>query len=300
MTRCDRRLKAVIARMREDVATVRAKDPAADSRREVLLYPHIHALWTYRVAHRLWHRGHRLTARALSLGARAVSGIEIHPAAVIGRRFFVDHGTAVVIGATVRIGDDVMLYHQVTLGSVGWWKDLRRPAGARRHPVVEDGVIIGTGASVLGPVTVGAGARIGAHAVVLTDLEPGVRVTAPAAEIHPPADHAPDQPPRPAAEPSAAAPAEPQPTAPGPAAPASAAQQPAPARVAPATVLPAAPRPPAARPALHRPAPQPHAPYTPHAGRHVLAADAGPAGTALPGGQQAAPDHLLPRGPRQP
>lgn len=186
MRRCDRVLRAAVERMREDVATVLAKDPAAGSRREVLLYPHILALWTYRVAHRLWRRGHRLTARALSLGARAATGIEIHPAAVIGRRFFIDHGTSVVIGATVRIGDDVMLYHQVTLGSVGWWKDLRRPAGARRHPVVEDGVIIGTGASVLGPVTVGAGARIGAHAVVLTDLAPGVRVTAPAAEIHQP------------------------------------------------------------------------------------------------------------------
>ncbi|MGW6564479.1 serine O-acetyltransferase EpsC [Streptomyces sp. NPDC054975] len=187
MRRCDRALRAAAGRMREDVATVLAKDPAAGSRREVLLYPHIQALWTYRVAHWLWSRGHRLTARALSLGARAVTGIEIHPAAVIGRRFFIDHGTAVVIGATVRIGDDVMLYHQVTLGSAGWWKDLRRSAGARRHPVVEDGVIIGTGASVLGSVTVGAGARIGAHSVVLTDLAPGTRVTAPPSEIHRPA-----------------------------------------------------------------------------------------------------------------
>lgn len=186
MRRCDRALRATVTRMREDFATVRAKDPAAGSNGEVLLYPHILALWTYRVAHRLWRHGHRVTARALSLGARAVTGIEIHPAAVIGRRFFIDHGTAVVIGATVRIGDDVMLYHQVTLGSVGWWKDLRRPASARRHPVIEDGVVIGTGASVLGPVTVGAGTRIGAHAVVLTDLAPGTRVTAPTAEIRPP------------------------------------------------------------------------------------------------------------------
>lgn len=177
-----RAARAVLAVLREDVATVRAKDPAARSGGEVLLYPHIHALWTYRVSHRLWGRGHRVPARALSLLARAVSGIEIHPGAVIGRRFFVDHGTAVVIGETVRIGDDVMLYHQVTLGSVGWWKDLRRPAGSRRHPVVGDGVIIGTGASVLGPVTVGDEARIGAHAVVLHDLPAGARVTA--AESH--------------------------------------------------------------------------------------------------------------------
>lgn len=176
MTTCDS--PAALALLREDLETVRAKDPAARSRREALLYPHIHALWTYRIAHRLWRRGHRVTARALSMLARAVSGIEIHPGAVIGRRFFIDHGSAVVIGETVRIGDDVMLYHQVTLGSVGWWKDLRRPAGSRRHPVVGDGVIVGTGASLLGPITVGADARIGAHSVVLDDLPPGARVTA--------------------------------------------------------------------------------------------------------------------------
>jgi serine O-acetyltransferase len=179
------RLWALLA---EDIATVLAKDPAASSRAEVLLYPHIHALWTHRVAHRLWQRGHRFTARALSLLARAVSGIEIHPGARIGRRFFVDHGTAVVIGETVRIGDDVMLYHQVTLGSVGWWKDLRRPAGSRRHPVVGDRVIIGTGASVLGPVTVGSDSRVGAHAIVLDDLPPHSRVVAPTCEVLPALD----------------------------------------------------------------------------------------------------------------
>jgi serine O-acetyltransferase len=172
----------------EDIATVLAKDPAASSRAEVLLYPHIHALWTYRIAHRLWRRGHRFVPRALSLLARAVSGIEIHPGARIGRRFFVDHGTAVVIGETVRIGDDVMLYHQVTLGSVGWWKDLRRPAGSRRHPVVGDRVIIGTGASVLGPVTVGSDSRVGAHAIVLDDLPPHSRVVAPTCEVLPALD----------------------------------------------------------------------------------------------------------------
>jgi serine O-acetyltransferase len=189
MTTCDKRppsgLRAVLSILREDVETVRRKDPAARSNREVLLYPHIHALWTYRLAHRLWSRGHRFTARALSLFARCISGIEIHPGAVIGRRFFIDHGTAVVIGETVRIGDDVMLYHQVTLGSVGWWKDLRRPAGSRRHPAVEDGVIIGTGASVLGPVTVGTDSRIGAHTVVLQDVPPDSRIAAGAADVIP-------------------------------------------------------------------------------------------------------------------
>jgi serine O-acetyltransferase len=181
MTICDDPrggLRSVLRDVREDVRTVRAKDPATRSNLEVLLYPHIHALWTYRVAHRLWLRGHRFVPRAMSLLARCVSGIEIHPGARIGRRFFIDHGTAVVIGETAVIGNDVMLYHQVTLGSVGWWIDLRRPAGARRHPIVEDGVIIGTGVSVLGQVTVGAGARIGAHAVILRDIPPGTRVPA--------------------------------------------------------------------------------------------------------------------------
>ncbi|MFC9293286.1 serine O-acetyltransferase EpsC [Streptomyces sp. NPDC057011] len=179
------------AKLREDIETVLAKDPAATSRAEVLLYPHIHALWTYRVAHWLWNRGHRVSARALSLLARAVSGIEIHPGARIGRRLFIDHGTAVVIGETVRIGDDVMLYHQVTLGSVGWWKDLRRPTGSRRHPAVGDRVIIGTGASVLGPVTVGSDCRIGAHSIVLDDLPARSRVVAAASDALPPLDTAP-------------------------------------------------------------------------------------------------------------
>lgn len=179
--------RAILAVLREDLETVRAKDPAARSKREALLYPHIHALWTYRVSHRLWLRGRRVTARALSMLARSVSGIEIHPGAVIGRRFFIDHGTAVVIGETVRIGDDVMLYHQVTLGSVGWWKDLRRPAGSRRHPVIGNGVTVGTGASVLGPITVGDDTRIGAHSVVLDDLPPGSRVSAAVSRVQEPA-----------------------------------------------------------------------------------------------------------------
>lgn len=188
MTTCDEPRMSVRALLAEDIATVRAKDPAATSRAQVLLYPHIHALWTYRIAHRLWRRGHRFAARALSLLARACTGIEIHPGARIGRRFFVDHGTAVVIGETVRIGDDVMLYHQVTLGSVGWWKDLRRPSGARRHPVVGDRVVIGTGASVLGPVTIGADSRVGAHSVVLADLPAHSRVVAPTCEVLPALD----------------------------------------------------------------------------------------------------------------
>ncbi|WP_246097827.1 serine O-acetyltransferase EpsC [Streptomyces botrytidirepellens] len=324
MRKCSSALRAVAARMREDIATVQAKDPAAESRYEVLLYPHIHALWTYRVAHRLWHSGHRLTARALSLGARVVSGIEIHPAAVIGRRFFIDHGTAVVIGATVRIGDDVMLYHQVTLGSVGWWKDLRRPARARRHPVVEDGVIIGTGASVLGPVTVGAGARIGAHAVVVTDLEPEARVTAPASEIHPSSGFTPDPAPADAAPTGSVADA----PAPDPAVPEPATNRPESAVSGARGATPAPEREPAVPPASDTALPQPAqgqpgrpGPVTPaavrpaaprHAGPqpvrpsapHVLTADSGSSGTALPGSQPTVPEPAatspLPRGPRKP
>jgi serine O-acetyltransferase len=163
-------------RLAEDIRTVRLKDPAATSTAEVLLYPHMHALWLHHLAHRAYLRGHRLRARALALLGRFVSGgIDIHPGATIGRRLFIDHGVGVVIGETAVIGDDVMLYHGVTVGSAGWWRDR---AGTRRHPVVGDHVRLCTGASVLGPVIVGAGSEIGAHAVVLTDLPPGSRVAA--------------------------------------------------------------------------------------------------------------------------
>jgi len=170
------RLAAVVERMREDIQVVRDKDPAATSTLEVLLYPHLHALWLHRAAHLAYCRGWRLVPRAVALFARLVSGgIDIHPGARIGRRFFVDHGAGVVIGETAEIGDDVMLYHLVTLGSVGWWRDRRSP-GAKRHPTLEDHVVVGTGASVLGPVTVGAGSKIGAHALVLEALPPRSRV----------------------------------------------------------------------------------------------------------------------------
>jgi len=177
-TRSPGSLRTVLLRMIEDVDVVLAKDPAARSRVEVLLYPHIHALWIYRLANRCYRRDLKLAARALSMLGRWLSGIEVHPGATIGRRFFIDHGSAVVIGETVRIGDDVMLYHQVTLGSIGWWRDLEREPGAQRHPTIEDGVIIGTNVSVLGPVTIGAGSQLGAHAVVLESVPPGSRVSA--------------------------------------------------------------------------------------------------------------------------
>jgi serine O-acetyltransferase len=132
----------------------------------VLGYPGLHAIWSHRLCHALWTRGHRLIARLLSQWTRAVTGIEIHPGATIGRRFFIDHGMGVVIGETAEVGDDVMLYHDVTLGG-------RSLAKVKRHPTVEDGVTIGAGARVLGPITIGTGAQIGANAVVVRDVPAG-------------------------------------------------------------------------------------------------------------------------------
>jgi serine O-acetyltransferase len=166
-------LQNVIARAREDIAVVFAKDPAATSVWEVLLYPHLHALWLHRLAHRSYLKGRRFVPRLIALFARFItSGIDIHPGATIGRRFFIDHGSGVVIGETAEIGDDVMLYHQVTLGATGWWKDMKRGHGAKRHPTIEDGVVLGSGATVLGPVTVGAWSKVGAQALVIESLPP--------------------------------------------------------------------------------------------------------------------------------
>ncbi len=148
-------------RIRDDIEAVFARDPAARSKIEVLLcYPGLHALIMHRVAHRLWVRGWLLSARWLSQVSRFLTGIEIHPGARIGERFFIDHGMGVVIGETAEIGDDVTLYQGVTLGGVSG-----NPG--KRHPTLEDGVIVGAGAAVLGPFTVGRGARIGSNAVVL-------------------------------------------------------------------------------------------------------------------------------------
>ncbi|WP_329233691.1 serine O-acetyltransferase [Streptomyces sp. NBC_00111] len=177
-------MRRTIARAREDLAMIVARDPSMRSRAEALLHPALPALWAHRLAHVLHTRGHRHTARVLAYGARvATGGIEIHPAACLGRRVFIDHGAAVVIGETARIGDDVTIFHQVTLGAVGWWRDGRREPGARRHPVLGDRVVVGANAIVLGPVTVGDDALVGAGSLVLTDVPPGARVMAPAAEI---------------------------------------------------------------------------------------------------------------------
>lgn len=158
----------VFKSLQEDIASIRQRDPAAHSTLEVILcYPGLHALVFYRLAHWCWGNGFRVLGRFISHVAKIFTGIEIHPGATIGRRFFIDHGTGVVIGETAIIGDDVTLYHGVTLGGTSLHK-------GKRHPTLEDGVIVGSGAQVLGPITVAKGARIGANAVVLTDVPAGV------------------------------------------------------------------------------------------------------------------------------
>jgi serine O-acetyltransferase len=150
--------------MREDVSAVLERDPAARSRLEiVLLYSGLHALWWYRIHHWLWKHGWFFLARALSQFARWLTGIEIHPGAQIGRRFFIDHGMGVVIGATAEVGDDVTLYQGVTLGGTSL-----NPG--KRHPTIRDRVVIGGGAKILGNITVGENCRIGAGSVVLRDV----------------------------------------------------------------------------------------------------------------------------------
>ncbi len=152
----------------EDISTIMRHDPAARSRLEVVLcYPGFHAMLFYRVAHFLWRHGLKLLGRFVSHLGRWFTGIEIHPGAKIGRRLFVDHGMGVVIGGTAEIGDDVTLYQGVTLGGTSLERDVKR------HPTLEDGVIIGSGASVLGPFIVGAGARVGANAVVISEVPAG-------------------------------------------------------------------------------------------------------------------------------
>jgi serine O-acetyltransferase len=156
--------------IREDVTCVKARDPAARFTLEIVLaYPGVHAVLWYRLANRFWRRGMRFPARMLSWFARLVSNVDIHPGATIGRRFFIDHGAGVVIGETAEIGDDVTLYHGVTLGGTSW-------SPGKRHPTVQDGVLIGAGAKILGPVTIGRGARVGANSVVIEDVPPDMTV----------------------------------------------------------------------------------------------------------------------------
>ncbi|CAA9561368.1 MAG: Serine acetyltransferase [uncultured Thermomicrobiales bacterium] len=150
----------------DDIRAIRERDPAARSTLEVVLtYPGLHALALHRVAHVLQRHGRSLLARVVSHLGRQLTGIEIHPAAVIGRRLFIDHGMGVVIGETAVVGDDVTMYQGVTLGGTGKER-------GKRHPTIGDGVTIGVGAKVLGAVTVGTGAKIGGGAVVLRDVPP--------------------------------------------------------------------------------------------------------------------------------
>jgi serine O-acetyltransferase len=153
--------------LREDIAVVFERDPAARSTWEILTtYPGVHALLNHRLSHWLWNHGFKWLARMNSHIGRWLTGIEIHPGATIGRRVFIDHGMGVVIGETAEIGDDSTLYHGVTLGGTTWKK-------GKRHPTLGKGVVIGAGAKILGPLTVGDGAKIGSNAVVVKDVPPG-------------------------------------------------------------------------------------------------------------------------------
>jgi len=151
----------MLKNIREDINSVFDRDPAARNVLEILFcYPGLHALWIYRIAHWFWVREFFFLGRLTSHFGRFLTGIEIHPGARIGRRFFIDHGMGVVIGETAEIGDNVTLYHGVTLGGVTWDK-------VKRHPTLEDNVVVGSGAKILGPFTVGRGAKIGSNSVVV-------------------------------------------------------------------------------------------------------------------------------------
>ena len=157
-------------RIRADVEAVQGHDPAARSFTEIVLtYPGLHAVWAHRLAHRQWRRGHEFAARIVSATARVLTGVDIHPAATIGERFFIDHATGVVIGETAVIGDDCTIYQGVTLGGTSLEK-------GKRHPTLGDRVVVGAGAKVLGPISVGSDARIGANSVVVRDVPAGAVV----------------------------------------------------------------------------------------------------------------------------
>ncbi len=168
----------MLARIKEDIYCVFDRDPASRSVFEILTtYPGTHALLMHRWSHWLWSKRLKWLARSFSYAGRWFTGIEIHPGASIGRRFFIDHGTGVVIGETAEIGDDVTLYHGVTLGGTSWNK-------GKRHPTLKNNVVIGAGAKILGPITVGANSRVGSNAVVLKDVpERATMVGIPARDV---------------------------------------------------------------------------------------------------------------------
>ncbi len=154
----------MLAAIRRDIAAARQRDPAAPSTLEVIFaYPGVHAIWGHRISHWLWNRGARLAARTLAEVTRILTGVDIHPGAILGPGLFIDHATGVVIGETAEVGEDVMIYHGVTLGGSG------RDTG-KRHPTIGDRVIIGAGAKVLGAIKIGDDTRIGANAVVVKEV----------------------------------------------------------------------------------------------------------------------------------
>jgi serine O-acetyltransferase len=153
-----------IARIKEDIASIYHRDPAARSAFEIIFnYPGMQAIWLHRASHKLWCRDWKLTARCLSTFSRWLTGVEIHPGAIIGRRFFIDHGMGVVIGETAEIGDDCTLYHGVTLGGTTW-------KAGKRHPTLGNNVVVGAGAKILGPITMHDGARVGSNSVVVKNV----------------------------------------------------------------------------------------------------------------------------------
>ena len=170
--------RAARERVLEDLDAAIARDPAAVSRADVAFNsPGLHAIWSHRVAHAMWQRAPlKPAARILSTVSRSVTGVEIHPGAQIGRRFFIDHGMGVVIGETAEIGDDVMLYHGVTLGG-------RSLAKVKRHPTLGSGVTVGAGAKILGAIEVGEGAQVGANSVVVKDVPTGAIATGIPAQV---------------------------------------------------------------------------------------------------------------------
>lgn len=177
LQKCKHYVMTMFQYMKEDVEAVKERDPAATGTMEVLLlYPGLHAIWYYRVAHVFQTRNLKFIARAISQHAAKVTGIEIHPGATIGRRLFIDHGHGVVIGETTEIGDDVTLYQGVTLGGTG--KDT-----GKRHPTIGNGVMVGSGAKVLGPFTVGDNAKIASGAVVLTEIPAGATAVGVPAQV---------------------------------------------------------------------------------------------------------------------
>ena len=157
----------MFARIKDDIQGVFHRDPAARNTFEVLTnYPGLHAVWLHRVSHKLWKAEWKWLARTLSTFSRWLTGIEIHPGATLGRRVFIDHGMGVVIGETAEIGDDVTLYHGVTLGGTSW-------KAGKRHPTLKNGSVVGAGAKVLGPITIGENAKVGSNSVVVKDIPNG-------------------------------------------------------------------------------------------------------------------------------